>query len=567
MKKDKKKPQQHSVGVSTKSYKPGQRSGAQNTAALAKTTAADTWQKHRPIIIIVGSVLVVAIVIGIILAVVLSSAGDFDFLKADLGKYISISRSDYSGYTVEVNVPPVSDDEVEQYVIEDLAEGRGDSLYATYMTDKVINAGDKVYIWCRGYELGEDGVKTDVAGTSNLFQSKPTELTVGSGDFFVGFETGLVGKIPNNYGSFVKVTEGDILPTDTVYINCTYATETGSEYFEDVNIRIELSDPELEAKYGIGFCDYIKSIGIGGSTATDAAPKDMILAGTDNHITFVKASVKFVTRSEANPLTVKTVFPRDDEDETLAGKTVYFDVFIEKAWHYKSAELTDEYITEKLGISAESLAEYEGQTLAEKYRAGVRAMLEAGRKEEVQAAAEEAVWNHLLEAANIIELPRRAVDQIYDSYYYALRMQYSEYLSMEDEFGSAYETLEQFIAANYELSDVSQVESHLRSLAEQEAKEKLIFYYILREENMLPTEEEYNTMYKSILKNEYDSIYHPSEELKANEEYYESAIRAYERQALNIYGENYYKDAVYYNYAMDRISELATVVNLAQSAE
>ena len=110
----------------------------------------------------------------------------FDYFRADLSAYLSVSREDYASLTVSLDV---TDKEVEDYL--------NDRILPSYrtpnlITDQAVKDGDTVYIRYTGYI---DGVAFE--GGSNASDDRAYGLEIGSNSFIDTFETQLIGVIPN----------------------------------------------------------------------------------------------------------------------------------------------------------------------------------------------------------------------------------------------------------------------------------------------------------------------------------------------------------------------------------
>ena len=111
----------------------------------------------------------------------------YDYYHNDLSLYISVSRADYEGLTVALDI---TDKEVDDYLRDKLLPS-----YRTpnLTTDVAVKEGDVAYIWYTGYI---DGVAFE--NGSNAEDDRPYGLEIGSGSFVDTFEEQLVGVIPEN---------------------------------------------------------------------------------------------------------------------------------------------------------------------------------------------------------------------------------------------------------------------------------------------------------------------------------------------------------------------------------
>ena len=122
-----------------------------------------------------------------------SSSADserFDYFNTDLSKYITVDPEIYKNLTLDIEEKyKVTDELLEKYIAEVIANYPD----IIKITDREIVDGDTVYIYYEGYI---DGVA--FSGGSNMSDSAPFELIIGSGTFIDGFEEGLIGVIPAN---------------------------------------------------------------------------------------------------------------------------------------------------------------------------------------------------------------------------------------------------------------------------------------------------------------------------------------------------------------------------------
>ena len=98
----------------------------------------------------------------------------------------------------------------------------------------------------------------------------------------------------------------------------------------------------------------------------------------------------------------------------------------------------------------------------------------------------------------------------------------------------------------------------LTSLAEGDTVQKLVFYYIIREENMLPDADEYDRIY-GLLYDEMFSYYlnQDRESLYSlDAAAYEAELKTLEGEIKEYYGDEYFKEEIYKYYGTRKIIEL-----------
>lgn len=485
-----------------------------------------------------------------------------DYLNDDLSRYLKIEKSDYTGYPIEIDIPSVSDIEVENAILQDLASKKGGLRFeGDYIRSEPVAAGDKVYIRYRGYTKDENGTQYEIESSSNFGDSYDAELIIGSGQFVTGFELGLLGKVPNQYSKFEKWPAekgGKVLDGDVVYLDATYVVDTEPQIKSEI-IRIDLRDPNIEDIWGVGIRDYVMDMTIG---ISDTKPITFTRIKTGERVTFTYGHIDYVTRCEENPITINATFPHDYQEESLRNKEVFFDVYISYAVHYETATLNESFVTEKLGLTAQRLDEYEGESIVEKYRSYKRAELEAQRETDIRYAAEDLMWEHLKKTCEIKEYPKRELQRVFNDYYYKFQLDYAQ------NYTTTYKSVEAYIRVYYGLSEDGESGDWQGAINEQvkgEIHEKLIFYSILRMENMVPDEEKYKEIYEEELRRDFEYYGKTPYDYPTEEEYLK-ALKDYEAQILEYYGEEFYRESVYYNYASALILDLADIRNTADAA-
>ena len=117
--------------------------------------------------------------------------GRFDYTNSNMKKYVSLDKKLYKNPSVTLpSYLDGSDGAVEEYIqliLEQNATATGNKI-----TDRAITTGDTVALYYEGW-LGDERFE----GGSNMSDTKPHMLTIGSGQFIPGFEEGLVGIVPN----------------------------------------------------------------------------------------------------------------------------------------------------------------------------------------------------------------------------------------------------------------------------------------------------------------------------------------------------------------------------------
>ncbi len=508
--------------------------------------------KKTVIIIIVAALLVIALTVGIILAVSLLGREPtyrFDYLGEDLTPYVQISESDYKGYTLTVKMSPVTEKTVEEWIMQLLYEHRSDEAENPGKTAP-ITAGDTVEIWYRGYLKDESGRETEIDGLSNMDSSTPYKLGIGSASLPLGVESSLVGVVIADYASLedAKRAAGDTVSAeDILYLSYTLLSPKDGETYHSA-VRVDLSRDDLDSVFGVGF----KDIFIGNHVPESGEKLASFTTTTEaGRLVYSNVRIDVAYPKNSDLLTVEARLPYDYEDFELSGSKIYFDIFPHYFTAYAVPELDESFITETLKLTTDSLAEYEGDTLIDRYKASVKAELVASSEEELRSIKTDAMWYHYKDKAVISEYPEDAVMAIYSADVKEIKTVWAQYKSEYPDF-------DDFARLYLELTEDSDWKAKLMDDAKLEVREKLIFYYIIKKEEILPTESEYKPLYDKLF-DEYVVFYmedKTEEDFDSPEAYAEARAKA-ETEVLDYYGEDFFRDQVYYDFAINALLDFA----------
>ena len=538
---------------------------------MSKNTATETKKldSTRIFLIVFACVALVGILTASIFAIVAAvnkkNNRSFDYMKADLKKYVVVSSDLYNSYEVQIDVPEVSEQDFKDAILKVLCKNKitPDSPVIN-LPNVTLSAGDVANIYYRGYTLGENGEKNYFDGGCNFGDSSAYALELGSGSFIPGFEYNLLGKNQKDYAAMEKLTSGSVQAGDIIKL-------TYSSYYADGTARmsqtatIDLSDPTVDDTWGKGFVAYFtdnhKIITIGEKFATDETGNKLMVESTresdDTNPTdcYFDMTVSEVYRvSEGERLVVEAYFPSDySNSEELKGKTAYFEVYIRTAKDYETPEYNDEFITNTLKISADDLASFEGATLVEKYENSVKAELEEAYNEEVRSAVEVKFWDHIIANANFKKLPESEVNAKYNEDLAQISSIYASY-------SSYYSSLDVFAREYLGLDSKADWQATLRSQAETAVKQKLAFYCIIRQENMLPSDNEYNEIYNRFF-DEYLQSYLEYYKITEDSENYEAEVEEAKETIKSQFTDSYWFELIAYDYAIDKLIDNATIKN------
>ena len=508
--------------------------------------------------ICLAAVTVVLLVAGLIIGITTNNTR-LDYMKDNLSAYITLSADDYKSFPAEINVSKVTDVDVENKILQVLYANReepeGD---APFKKNIEISAGDAVSIYYRGYTLTADGKKDYFDSGCNFSSKTPTSLEIGSGSFIPGFELNLVGKNQKDYATFEKVGEGYIKEDDIILITYSVFRGDGSKE-ESKSATIDLSDPEaVDAKWGAGFAEYWTSekreIGVKiEETITVGSIKDGAKEDAYTNVTITEAYR--INDDEKPVLEVEAYFSASYSVESLQGKTARFETFVLAVQDYEAPELDDKFITETLKVSADDLASYDGEGLVAKYKNMIKEELEEEYNDKVLEAVATVFWKHILEVAEFSKLPNGDVQSYYNSLYSQIETAYPNYQS-------SYGSLDAFARAYLGLDSKADWEAELRNNAEQSVKQKLAFYYIVRQENFIPTDAEYEALKTELYNREVES-YLEYYGIKKTDKDYEDKLKSAQELINTTYADSYWDTQVIFEYGIEKICEFAKVTNKA----
>lgn len=485
---------------------------------------------------------------------------EINFFEDDLSKYVYISEEDYKSFPVNDVFYEVGDFDVNEKIVKLLYKNRDKNpLYdGKYYRNKTISTGDEVYIFYRGYYLDENGKEIDFDGGCNFF-SNVYPLGIGSGGFVSGFESGLIGILPEEYPVLDLIDTGNVEEGDVVYLSYTVISpdKNGSKTSE----RIDLSRDDIDEIYGTGFKEFL----LGGADGASPIKVGEGILGTkifpvhNGSATYYNMQVTAVSRCEDNPITIDVRFPMSyPQSEELAGRWVKFDVYVEKVQYYSVPEYNDAFVTDVLKISEETFSGKEGNGPAEKYKQVLLDEARAEYEETKISIMEEAFWDNVNAKLEVKELPKTLIDEFYNEYY-------SELVAQHEYYKDYYPDLESFGQAYFGINDVTvTVDEYMKGRAEDAAKEKLAFYYIAREENLLPSSEELAPRYDEVveeyllgyLEGAYKTDY---QKCKTEEERkkYRDDLRA---DMISNYGKEYFEEIVYYEIMIEEMAQYAVLI-------
>lgn len=554
-----------------KNEKKPQPIGAQSVKSVGTKAAADrktAMTKKQKIFTVVAAILIVAIIAALVIWIVsvMTDDGTVDYMNDDLSKYITISKDDYSNIEVSGPFTEYTEEQLEQHIQELLAQNKSETpLYDGLGTKNVaVTLGDVVSIYFRGYTVDENGKQVEFAGNHNFTSEYPTKLEIGTGlviddsttktYFIPGFDTALIGAVPSDYEPFKKITEGNVEFGDVIYLTYTaFYPDNSGTYKKVTSERIDLLDENIDAKYGEGFTSFLLGTVDEPQVIGEKLPSKTFPYG-DGSAGYSDMKIEFATRCERDPYTIDVTFPVNYKTKELRGVDAKFEVYINTAIIYDTPEFNEEFITETLKITADDLADYEGENTVEKYKNLLRKELRDVADGTNDDVIIDALWERFLDKVVVHELPKATVEEYYQSYYNEISAIYSQY-------STTYSSIDECAVAQLGLSTGADWRAVLREQAEQVTLEKVIFYYIIRDAGLVPSDEEFEKLYNDIVQDHLDYyVESHADELKDLEgDAYDAEVAVIKREMMAYYGEDYFTENVYYNYGTEKMIECLAV--------
>jgi len=513
-------------------------------------------EKNLAIIITAALLVAVLIAAGVIMIIQAAQKDyGFDYLKSDLSKYVELDGS-YKDFKIEIDVAKPHEIDADITVLNLIYSDRelnekfaGSTITSAY----TIGAGDTVNIWYRGYLLDEEGKEITVDNMCNFSDASTYALSIGSNNFVPGFELGLIGLNTGDYSKFEKIIEGEITEDQIAYV--TYTIKAASKEEKDQtfkNVRMDLST-DLDAIYGAGFKSKLLEIGFGNK-------KDIVATLNDKEVLYSDLTINFTTECETNPMVIECYFPYDYSKTDLRNETAYFEVYVEGIVDYICPEFTDEYLTDKIeneeiALTLEKLNEYEGETLVDKYYDFVNKTLDEIYETTYLSLVEDAVWAHYEKISKAKKYPGYVVEEIYEDFMDEMRMQYitsgGQVYSNSTGKYTTYETLETYIPAYLGLPSNQKWQEYITALAEDNTRERLVMFYIMREENLLPSDERLAEEIETIRQEYLDEYiaqymdYEGKEKDDYSDEEYKELVEECKDELFSFYDEEYFTMRAY----------------------
>ncbi len=513
---------------------------------------------------------------------VYDDGGAFDYLTADLSKYITVSG--YKDYNINLNIARPKEIDADVAILNILASKKGAVLHnGAAVTSGTITPGDVVNIFYRGYVVGDNGEEIFVDGMCN-FGSKNgsgeyvyASLEIGSNQFVPGFEFNLSGKDFSVANQFVRITSGQVSADQVVYVSYTRATSGSSEgKITKASERIVLADgkEKIDAKYGVGFYDKLLTLTVG---AADNVSFDCA-ANTETY-NYSNFKVDFATTCEkpGNYILVDCYFPYDYGTATLQNKNARFEVYVQSVTEYEETKLTNEFVENNLfylGITAADLDMFDGDRVSQ-LRQYIKKLLDDDYQDTYNAKLEEAMWKHYLgdDVSVVKQYPKVMVDLIYNEYYNDVLYQFEQSGGVvTGSWGMTItcETVDQYAIyyLGLQYAENQDWKAYLRTLAKSLVEERLVLYYIIKAENLVPTPDTLASKKAEIEKEYLDSYIeqychqYNIDKSKYSEADWAKFVTDRTAELHEYYDDAYFVENAYYQIAVDAMLTWPTVTTL-----
>ncbi len=566
-----------------------------NKVKKQKSQLIDTKPKLSTsaiISIVTSALLAVAFIVGLIFIIIDHTKKEedknFDYLSSDLSKYISIDQALYKDYKVNLTIAKPREIDTDVAVLNLLASKKGAVLHNGVAQESgTITPGDVVNIFYRGYLIGANGEEVYVDNMCNFASTDSSgnyvyaSLEIGSNKFVPGFEVNLSGVEFSAANKFVRITEGNVSADQVVYISYTKVPDGSTADKDKTKIsaeRVVLADgkEKIDAKYGDGFYDKLLTLTVG---AKDGVTFEGTVSGKKYNYSSLKVDFATTCEKEGNYILVDCYFPYDYGMTNLNNKDARFEVYIQSVVEYEEQKLTNEFVEENLGkddfgVTAEDLAAFEGDRVSQ-LRQHVKKLLDDEYNEIYRTKLEEAMWEHYHnENVSVVsKYPASKVDSIYNEYYNDVLYQFEQSGGViSDALGTSKtcETVDEYaiIYLGLEYAENKDWRSVLRSMSEGLVKERLILYYIMRNENIVPTAQEHAAKKVEVEKEYFDEyiLQYCTEYNIDKSTYSEDAWAEFEadryKELHDYYDSAYFDEVTYYELALDAFLQWPTVTTL-----
>lgn len=484
----------------------------------------------------------------------LTSCGDkeFDYMKEDLSKYITLSSDAYLDKTVTIDEPDVVDEAlIDEYVRWYLSQ----CSVEVFLDDQTVEKGDVIALSYRA-TITEDGKEKEILGN---FSGVEIQYDTGADSLEFGddFNAGLVGITPEH--TLKTLTSGKIEKDHVLYVtysyNYKYKTEgtDGAEVEkwktvkQETAVRFDLAELAESGRYGEGFVDSLvgKDIGASHTIKTSFDAND---DGVAEDVTF---NLTVSRANKENPVTFTVKYPSDYSLASVKGKEVTFYVCVNGVAGTADELLTEEVLkSDKVKYEPAKDDEFKDDLVKSFLNMAEEYLIE-NRESTIRTNALNALWDDLLENVKVIKYPKSVVDSYYESMV-AEETAYFEQYSAQAESDTSltkFSSLGDFIIYRYSLEKNTDYKVYLKEQAEDSVKYNLVYYTIVRASKLEVTDEEYKAQRQDYI----DSIIY--QEQVTYYQNYGQWVEITEEDILDNYGKKYIESYIRQNILSVELSD------------
>lgn len=199
-------------------------------------------------------------------------------------------------------------------------------------------------------------------------------------------------------------------------------------------------------------------------------------------------------------VTLNLTFPEDYNDAELIGKDVVFEATLNYIVLYSEPEFTDEFVKEITDSQYNTTAEYEQY---------IRDLIFEYKQSQTDEQKKTEIWENIMNGVTFIKLPQVEIDKYKNN----------EIAAVEEAAAASGMTVDDYLVTNFEMTYESFLDE-VAIYAEDIVKEDLIFYSIVKAENLSVSDAEY----KEGLDYYYNNMYHSFSTVEEFEAYYTKEI-------------------------------------------
>ena len=205
--------------------------------------------------------------------------------------------------------------------------------------------------------------------------------------------------------------------------------------------------------------------------------------------------------------------------------------------------------------------------MVEKYRSYVWSSFETKYDSTYKSYFQSAVFDHFYEITKVKQYPTKQVEELCNEYIEEVNKQFTstggKIMNIYTGAYQTYPTLDAYAPAYLGLSSTSDItwREYLYSMAESLIKERLIMFYLMREEGFAPSEDDFEKLLNAT-REEYIETYiqqYLDYEGKTKEDYtdaeYEQFVKERKSEISSYYDDRYFEEITYYNIVVKHITE------------